>query len=45
MQVKDGFFKRYIFTRDGLSNEFSEDIWLGDTPRAQQHTSLYNIVQ
>jgi hypothetical protein len=46
MRVKNDFFRRGFFkVGTGDSVRFWEDIWLGNTPLAQQYPSLYNIVQ
>jgi hypothetical protein len=42
---RDFVNKGYSNVRDGLSLCFWEDIWLGDTPHAQQYSSLYDIAQ
>lgn len=45
MEVKQEFFAREFFkVGNGLNTLFWEDIWLGNTPLAQQYPSLYNIV-
>ena len=45
MRVKDDFFSRgYFKIGDGTQVRFWEDVWLGDTPLANQYPSLYNIV-
>jgi hypothetical protein len=46
MMVKDDFFSRgYFKVGDGSSVRFWEDVWLGDTPLAQQYPSLFNLAQ
>jgi hypothetical protein len=46
MRVKDDFFSRGQFkVGNGSTVCFWEDVWLGQTPLAQQYPSLYNIIQ
>ena len=46
MCVTEDFLSRGFFKiGNRTSTRFWEDIWLGDTPLAQQYPLLYNIVQ
>jgi hypothetical protein len=46
MRVKEKFMAKGSFKLgDGSGVRFWEDIWLGDTPLANQYPSLFNIVQ
>jgi hypothetical protein len=46
MRVKSDFFARGFFKVGcGSTVRFWEDVWLGDSPLAEQYPSLYNIVQ
>jgi hypothetical protein len=44
MGVKDYFFQRGSFViGDGLGTRFWQNIWLGNTPLANQYPTLHNL--